>query len=93
MAVIYKDRVLGNTHPLNMVDVPDDFIASVGEVTRPPLFEVVNVGDVHRVGHNRHSPPPAGPTERRSAGGQERRSRRRVAGATLAGCFRGRGCG
>jgi dCMP deaminase len=40
MAVIYKDRVLGNTHPLNMVEVPDDFIASVGEVTRPPLFEV-----------------------------------------------------
>jgi len=40
MSLIHKDRVLGNTHPLNLVDVPDDSTASVDEVTRPPLYEV-----------------------------------------------------
>jgi dCMP deaminase len=40
MPLFHKDRVLGNTHPLNVVEVPDDFIASAEEVTRPPLYEV-----------------------------------------------------
>jgi dCMP deaminase len=40
MPLIYKDGVPANTHPLNLLDVPDDFVASVAEVTRPPLYEV-----------------------------------------------------
>ncbi len=40
MPVIYKDGVSENKHPLNVVTVPDDFVASVDQVTRPPLFEV-----------------------------------------------------
>jgi dCMP deaminase len=40
MPLFHKDRVLGNTHPLNVVEVPDDFIASAEEVSRPPLYEV-----------------------------------------------------
>jgi dCMP deaminase len=40
MPLIYKDGVPANTHPLNVMEVPDDFIAPVDEVTRPPLFEV-----------------------------------------------------
>ena len=40
MPLIYKDGVPANTHPLNVVEVPEDFIASVDEVTRPPLYEV-----------------------------------------------------
>jgi dCMP deaminase len=40
MPVIYKDMVPANTHPLNVAEVPDDFIASVDEVSRPPLYEV-----------------------------------------------------
>lgn len=40
MPLFHKDRVLGNTHPLNVVEVPDDFTASAQEVTRPPLYEV-----------------------------------------------------
>ena len=40
MPVIYKDDVPANTHPMNLVDVPKDFAASVEQVTRPPLYEV-----------------------------------------------------
>jgi len=40
MPLIYKDGVPANTHPLNVVEVPDDFIAAVDEVSRPPLYEV-----------------------------------------------------
>ena len=40
MPVIYKDGVGANTHPLNLVEVPEDFIAKVDEVSRPPLYEV-----------------------------------------------------
>jgi dCMP deaminase len=40
MPLIYKDGVPANTHPLNVVEVPDDFIAKVDEVSRPPLYEV-----------------------------------------------------
>ncbi|MGD8280246.1 MAG: deaminase [Gemmatimonadota bacterium] len=40
MPLIYKDLVPANTHPLNVAEVPDDFIASVDDVSRPPLFEV-----------------------------------------------------
>jgi dCMP deaminase len=40
MPLIYKDGVPTNTHPLNVVEVPEDFIARVDEVSRPPLYEV-----------------------------------------------------
>jgi dCMP deaminase len=40
MPLIYKDGVPANTHPLNVLEVLDDFVASVEEVTRPPLYEV-----------------------------------------------------
>jgi dCMP deaminase len=40
MPVIYKDGVPANTHPLNLVEVPEDFLAKVDEVSRPPLYEV-----------------------------------------------------
>src|SRR5688500_14568034 len=40
MPLIYKDGVVANTHPLNVLEFPDDFVAVVDEVTRPPLFEV-----------------------------------------------------
>jgi dCMP deaminase len=40
MPLIHKDRVLGNTHPLNLLEVPDDFTHSLDEVDRPPLYEV-----------------------------------------------------
>jgi dCMP deaminase len=40
MALIYKDRVLANTHPLNLLEVPEDFIAPVDADARPPLYEV-----------------------------------------------------
>jgi len=40
MPVIYKDGVPENTHPLNVVEVPEDFVAAVDQVTRPPLYEV-----------------------------------------------------
>ncbi|MDH5589210.1 MAG: deaminase [Gemmatimonadota bacterium] len=40
MPLIFKDGVSENTHPLNVVEVPDDFVASVDQVTRPPLYEV-----------------------------------------------------
>ena len=40
MPLIHKDGVPANTHPLNVVEVPEDFVASVEQVTRPPLYEV-----------------------------------------------------
>lgn len=40
MPLIYKDGVAANTHPLNLVVVPDDFVAKIDEVSRPPLYEV-----------------------------------------------------
>ena len=40
MPLIYKDGVPANTHPLNLVEVPEDFIARIDEVSRPPLYEV-----------------------------------------------------
>lgn len=40
MPVIHKDGVPENSHPLNVVDVPDDFVASVEPADRPPLYEV-----------------------------------------------------
>ncbi len=40
MPLIFKDGVPENTHPLNVVEVPDDFVASVDQVSRPPLYEV-----------------------------------------------------
>lgn len=40
MPLIYKDGVSENTHPLNVLEVPDDFVVPVEMVTRPPLYEV-----------------------------------------------------
>ena len=40
MTVIYKDQVPANAHPLNVASVPDDFVASTTDVSRPPLYEV-----------------------------------------------------
>jgi dCMP deaminase len=40
MPLIYKDGVSENTHPLNVLDVPDDFLSAVEPTTRPPLYEV-----------------------------------------------------
>lgn len=41
MPLIFKDGVAENTHPLNVVEVPDDFVTSSLEPTsRPPLYEV-----------------------------------------------------
>jgi dCMP deaminase len=40
MPVIYKDAVPANTHALNVAEVPDDFVAAVDRVDRPPLYEV-----------------------------------------------------
>ena len=40
MPVIHKDGVPENTHPLNVVEVPDDFVTSVEPTDRPPLYEV-----------------------------------------------------
>jgi dCMP deaminase len=40
MPLIYKDSVPENTHPLNVVEVPEDFVAAVDQVNRPPLYEV-----------------------------------------------------
>ena len=40
MPLIFKDGVSENTHPLNVVDVPQELVASIDEVTRPPLYEV-----------------------------------------------------
>jgi dCMP deaminase len=40
MALIYKDGVAENTHHLNIMAVPEDFVSAVDRVNRPPLFEV-----------------------------------------------------
>jgi dCMP deaminase len=40
MPLIHKDGIAANTHPLNVVKVPEDFIVRVDEVSRPPLYEV-----------------------------------------------------
>jgi len=40
MPLIYKDGVSANTHPLNLREVPDDFVAALDGVSRPPLYEV-----------------------------------------------------
>ena len=40
MPLIFKDGVPENRHPLNVVEVPEDFVAAVDAVTRPPLYEV-----------------------------------------------------
>jgi dCMP deaminase len=40
MATLHKDGVRENTHPLNLVNVPDELAAALDHVTRPPLFEV-----------------------------------------------------
>lgn len=40
MPLIYKDGVAENSHPLNVVEVPDDFVAAIDQVTRPPIYEV-----------------------------------------------------
>jgi dCMP deaminase len=40
MPLIFKDGVPENRHPLNVVKVPEDFVAAVDAVTRPPLYEV-----------------------------------------------------
>jgi len=37
---LFKDGVAANTHPLNVVEVPEDFVTPPDYVTRPPLFEV-----------------------------------------------------
>jgi dCMP deaminase len=40
LMIVHKDGVAENTHPLNLVDVPDELAAALDHVTRPPLFEV-----------------------------------------------------
>lgn len=40
MPLIYKDGVPENLHPLNVVDTSDDGGGPVGDVRRPPLYEV-----------------------------------------------------
>ena len=40
MPLMYKDGVSQNTHHLNVVRVPEDFVAKVDQVDRPPLYEV-----------------------------------------------------
>ena len=40
MPLFYKDGVPQNSHPLNVVEVPEDFVAAVDQVSRPPLYEV-----------------------------------------------------
>ena len=40
MPLIYRDGVPDNTHPLNVLEVSDDRVASADRVTRPPLYEV-----------------------------------------------------
>jgi dCMP deaminase len=40
MALVFKDGVPANTHPLNRVEVPDALAEALDHVTRPPLFEV-----------------------------------------------------
>jgi len=38
--LIFKDRVPENTHPLNVVEVPEGLVSTADEVSRPPLYEV-----------------------------------------------------
>jgi len=40
MPLIFKDGVSENTHPLNVLDVPDDFLSKLEPTNRPPLYEV-----------------------------------------------------
>lgn len=40
MPTIFKDGVSENTHPLNVLDVPDDFLSKLEPTNRPPLYEV-----------------------------------------------------
>jgi len=40
MALIFKDGIPENRHPLNVVDVPEHAVGRLEEVSRPPLFEV-----------------------------------------------------
>jgi dCMP deaminase len=40
MTLVHKDGVPANTHPLNLVDVPDALAAALDHVNRIPLFEV-----------------------------------------------------
>jgi dCMP deaminase len=40
MPLIFKDGVSENTHPLNVLDVPDDFLSRLEPTNRPPLYEV-----------------------------------------------------
>src|SRR3989304_3937575 len=41
MPLIFKDGVPENTHFLNVVEVPEDFVTtSLEPTTRPPLYEV-----------------------------------------------------
>ena len=40
MPLIFKDGVSENTHRLNVLDVPDDFLSKLEPTNRPPLYEV-----------------------------------------------------
>ena len=40
MPLIFKDGVPENRHPLNVVEVPEDFVSAIDPFTRPPLYEV-----------------------------------------------------
>ena len=40
MPLIYKDGVPQNTHPLNVLEVPETFTPVPDDVARPPLYEV-----------------------------------------------------
>ena len=40
MALIFKDQVSANRHPLNVIELSDGPVNTVHEVVRPPLYEV-----------------------------------------------------
>ena len=40
MTLIFKDGIPENRHPLNVVDVPEEVLDGLEEVSRPPLYEV-----------------------------------------------------
>ena len=40
MPSVFEAAVTENTHHLNVVEVPEDCVTSVDQVTRPPLYEV-----------------------------------------------------
>jgi dCMP deaminase len=40
VALIHKDGVAENTHPLNLVEGPEGFAEAADRITRPPLYEV-----------------------------------------------------